>query len=86
MCSRRESRGKRCVSVARNSTKNERKLLSTKSELDKIVDLAPAQSQMDLFLDILCARNKQRATNFNQLEEAMSRVTASAIFFQGRGD
>ena len=41
-----------------------------KSELDESVDLslcglAPAQSQMDLFLDTLCARNKQRAANFN---------------------
>ena len=41
-----------------------------KSELDKSVDLslcglAPAQSQMDLFLDTLCLRNKQRAANFN---------------------
>ena len=57
-----------------------------KSELDKIVDLslcglAPAQSQMDLSLDILRARNKQRAANFNQSEEGMSRVIASAIFF-----
>ena len=59
-----------------------------RGELDKIVDLslgglAPAQSQMDLFLDTLCAGNKQRAANFNQSEEAMSRVTASAMFFQG---
>ena len=38
---------------------------------------------MDLFLDTLCARNKQRAANFNQPEEAMSRVTASVMFFQG---
>ena len=37
---------------------------------------------MDLFLDTLCARNKQRAANFNQSGEAMSRVTASAMFFQ----
>ena len=40
----------------------------TKSELDKSVDLslrclAPAQSQMDLFLDTLCARNKRRGAN-----------------------
>ena len=60
----------------------------TKSELDESVDpslcgLAPTQSQMDLFLDTLCARNKQRAANFNQSEEAMSRVTASAVFFSG---
>ena len=59
-----------------------------KSELDKSVDLslcglAPAQSQMGLSLDTLCARNKQRAAKFNQSEEAMSRVTASAMFFQG---
>ena len=59
-----------------------------KGELDKSVDLslcglAPAQSQMDLFLDTLYARNKQRAANFKELEEAMSRVTASVIFFQG---
>ena len=45
--------------------------------------LAPAQSPMDLFLDTPCARNKQRADNFNQSGEAMSRVTASAMFFQG---
>ena len=55
-----------------NSEKN-----LTKSELDKSVDLslcglAPAQSQKDLFLGTLCVRNKQRATNFNQSEEAMS--------------
>ena len=36
---------------------------------------------MDLFLDILCARNKQRVANFNHTEEAMSRVPASAMFF-----
>ena len=58
---------------------------STKS-LDKSVELslcglAPAQSQIDLFLDRLCARNKQRAANFNQSEEAMSRVNASDMFF-----
>ena len=58
------------------------------SELDKSVDFslcgcAPGQSQMDLCLDTLCARNKQRADNFNQSEEAMSRVTASAMFFSG---
>ena len=56
-----------------------------KSELDKSVDLslcslAPAQSQMDLFSDALCPRNKQRAANFNQSEEVMARVTASAMF------
>ena len=55
-----------------------------KSELDKSVDLSlcslpPAQSQMDLFLDTLCARNKQRAPNFNQSEEAMSRVTRYGV-------
>ena len=66
-------------------------LHSRKSELDKSVDLslcglAPAQSQMDLFLDTLCARNKQGAANFNQSEKAMSRVTASAMFFfRGNG-
>ena len=59
----------------------------TKSELEKSVDLSlcglpPEQSQMDLFLDTLCARNKQRASCFNQSEEAMSRVTSSAMFFQ----
>ena len=36
---------------------------------------------MALFLDTLCARKEQRAANFNQSEEAMLRVTASAIFF-----
>ena len=65
---------------------NPYKLSVTKSGLDKSVGLslcglAPAQSQMDLFLDTLCARNKQRADNFNQSEEAMSRLTASAMFF-----
>ena len=45
--------------------------------------LAPAQSQMDLFLDTLCARKKQGAANFNQSKEAMSRVTASALLFSG---
>ena len=59
-----------------------------KSELDKSVDLslsglAPAQSQEELFFDTLCARNKQWAANFNKSEEAISRVTASAMFFQG---
>ena len=59
-----------------------------RGELDKSVDLllcalVPAQSQMDLLLDTLCARNKQRAANFSQSEEAMSRVTASSMFFQG---
>ena len=38
---------------------------------------------MDLFLDTLSARNKHRAANFNQSEAAMSRVTASVLFFQG---
>ena len=62
---------------------------SAMSELDKSVDLSlcdlsPAQSQMDLFLDTFCARNKQMAANFNESEEAMSHVTASAMFFQGR--
>ena len=64
------------------------RLRSSKSELDKSVDLslfglAPVQSQMDLFLDTLCARNKQRAANFNQSKEAMSIETASSMFFQG---
>ena len=59
-----------------------------KSQLNKSVDLmlcglAPAQSQMDLFLDTLCARNKQRAVNSNQSEEAISYMTASAMFFSG---
>ena len=59
-----------------------------KSELDKTVDLslcglAPEKSQVNLFLDTLCARKKQRAANFNQSEKAMSRVTASAMFFWG---
>ena len=36
---------------------------------------------MNIFLDTLYARNKQRAANFNQSEEAMSRVSASAMFF-----
>ena len=60
----------------------------TKSELNKSVDLslcglAPARSQMDLFLDTLCARNKQMVANFNQSEEATSHVTASAMLFHG---
>ena len=59
-----------------------------KSELDKSVDLsfyglAPAHSQIDFFLDTFCERNKQRAANFNQSEEAMSRATSSAMFFSG---
>ena len=46
-------------------------LIAIKSALEKSVDLslcglAPTQSQRDLFLDTLCARNKQRATSFNQ--------------------
>ena len=45
--------------------------------------LPPAQSQMNLFLDTLCARNKQRDANFNQSREDMSRVTATAMFFSG---
>ena len=65
-------------------------LTDGKSELDKNVDLslcglAPTQSQMHLFLDTLCARNKQRSAYFNQSEEAMSRVTASVMFFSGTG-
>ena len=44
--------------------------------------LAPAQLQMDLFVDILCVRNKQRVANCNQSEESMSRLTASAMFLQ----
>ena len=60
-----------------------------KSIYDKGVDLslcalAPPQSQMDSFFDKLCAQNKQRAANFNRSEEDMSRVTASAMFFQGQ--
>ena len=63
-------------------------LIWQKSELDKNVDLsfcglAPALLQMDLFLGTLCARNKQRDTNFTQSEDAMSRVTDSAMFFLG---
>ena len=61
-------------------------LTSHKSELDKSADLslcglAPAQPQMDLFLDTLCAQK----ANFNQSEEAMLRVTACVmfVFFQG---
>ena len=55
-----------------------------KSDLDKSADLslcglAPAQSQVNL----LCARNKQRAANFNQSEKATSHVSASAMFFHG---
>ena len=62
-------------------------LSACRSELDKNVDLslfgfAPAQSQIDLFLDTLCARNKQWTINFNQSEEAMSRVTALPCFFR----
>ena len=58
-----------------------------KNEIDKSVDLslcglAPAQSQMDSFLYKLFVRNKQRAVNFNQSEEAMLRVRVSAIFFR----
>ena len=50
-----------------------------KNDLDKKValslcSLAPAQSQMHLFLG---------AANFNQSEDAMSRVTASAMFLSG---
>ena len=61
------------------------KCTSEKGLLNKSVDLslcglAPAQSQMDLFLDT------QRAANFNQSEEAMSRVTASVLFFQGHNN
>ena len=37
---------------------------------------------MDLFLDTRCARNQQRAANFNHSKEAISRVTAFAVFFQ----
>ena len=36
--------------------------------------------QVDLFLDTLCARNKQRAANLNQSEETMSRMTASDVY------
>ena len=52
-----------------------------KSELEKSVDLslcglAPAQPQMNLFLDTRCAQKS--LTNQNK-----SRVAASAMFFQG---
>ena len=57
----------------------------TKSELDKSVSLTLcglplAQSQMDLFLDTLCAKTT-KGHHLNQSGEAMSRVTASVMFF-----
>ena len=66
-------------------------MICNKSELGKSVDLSlcsltPAQSQIHLFLDTICVRYKQRATNFNQSEESMSRVTAFGLFFQGHDD
>ena len=60
-------------------------VFQSKSELDlSLCGLAPAQSQMHLLLDTLCVPNKQRATNFNQSEEAMSHMTASATFLRGQ--
>ena len=49
-----------------------------KSELDKSVDLsicglAPAESQMDLFLNTLYSRNQTKGRHFNQSGEATSR-------------
>ena len=38
---------------------------------------------MDLFLDTLYARKQTKGCHFNQSGEAKSRVTASAMFFQG---
>ena len=60
-------------------------------ELDKdaslsICGLASAQSQMDLLLDTLYARKQTKGRHLNQSGEAMSRVTASAMFFQGPDD
>ena len=40
---------------------------------------------MELFLDTLYARKQTKGFHFNQSGEAMSRVTPSAMFFQGRG-
>ena len=50
-----------------------------KTTLDKGVDL----SLWGLAPDTHNARNKQRATNFNQSEEAMSCVTSPVMFLQG---
>ena len=49
-------------------------LMYSKSELDKTVSLsicglAPAQSKMDLFLDTLDARNKERAATLTNQEK-----------------
>ena len=59
-----------------------------KSKLDKSVSLpifglAPRQSQMDLSLDTLHGGKQTKAGHFSQSGEAMSRVTASAMFFSG---
>ena len=48
-----------------------KKIRSSEGELDKSVDLslcglALAQSQIDLFLDTLCGRNKRTDASFNQ--------------------
>ena len=61
---------------------SKRELHVLKSVDLSLCDLVPAHSQMDLFLDTLCARNEQRAANLNQSEEAMSRVTTD---FRGNG-
>ena len=58
----------------------------SKSSLDKSVftlQSSPGQLQMYLFLDTLYARKRTKGRHFNQPGEAMSRVTASAMFFQG---
>ena len=47
----------------------------------QVYGLALAQSQIDLFLDTLCARNKGEPILTNQKKPCMSRVTASAMFF-----
>ena len=57
-------------------------------ELDKSVSLsicglAPAQSQMDLFLDTLYERKQTKGRHFNQSGEAMSRVTTFVMFCSG---
>ena len=41
---------------------------------------------MDLFSDTLYARKETKGRHFNQVGEAMSRVTASVMFFLGRED
>ena len=58
-----------------------------KSELDESVDLslcglAPAQSQMDLFLDTLCARNKEPPILTNQKKPCHARLLLSCFFFR----